>query len=182
MQQLALESEQRSATLAQSISSMSEAATRLSTRQRMASAKDHEGRDGAVRKMQTAVAELHSSSERSFALIAQVSARSVNLRAELAVTRHSFSVGADFAQAISRARASLEQVEEKHPSYSASERTEAQRELADFATHYTMQAERDVHQDVTKTTLKVGHQIGPTRALTVSPDKTAEFGDNIELF
>jgi hypothetical protein len=182
MQQLAFESEQRSESLAQTINSMSEAATRLATQRQLATAEDRENPDLALEKMQTAVAELHSSSERSFAIVAQVTARSVNLQAELAITRHSFSVGADFAAAISRARAMLEQVEGKYHSGAPGALAEAHEELEDFVTHYTMQSERDVHLDVTRTVLGVGYQTAPAKALPVPPAKATEFGDNVELF
>jgi hypothetical protein len=149
MQQLAFESRQRSESLADALGSMSAAATRLSDQGEPAPQREGSSEQGYLDGMRTAVAELHSSSERSFAQITQIIECGARLREDLSATRQSFSVGAIFADAVGRAREMLTETEGKIPPGLAGE--EAGSGLADFAMHYTMQAQRDVHEGVAKT-------------------------------
>lgn len=149
MQQLAFESRQRSEFLADALRSMSAAATSLSGQGIPVAHSDGGSEQGYLDGMRTAVAELHSSSERSFAQIAQIIECGARLREDLAATRQSFSVGVLFADAVSRAREMLKKVEGE--SSSGPVEGKAGQGLDDFAMHYTMQAERDVHLGAAKT-------------------------------
>src|SRR5208283_1894529 len=106
IQKLAFESKQRSESLLEALCSMSEAATRLSVQGKSTSANESESQDGYLEAMRVAVAELHSN-ERSFAQIAQIVACGTRLREDICAARQSFSVGAVFAEGISRARTML---------------------------------------------------------------------------
>ena len=146
MQKLASECAQRSASLVEALGSMSQAATRLSGQDGPAPAGDP---GTAVEGMRTAVAGMHSWCERSFAQIAGIAAHSASLSEDLAAARGAFSVGALFAAAIGRARGALREIAGETPSgWPAGAAGASPPGLADFARHYTMQAEREVHQAV----------------------------------
>lgn len=175
MQRLASECRERSELLVEWLGSMSEAATRLSGEGEAVPAGENGGWNGSLEALRTAVAEVHSSSERSFTRIDRITDCSARLREELSTTRQSFSVGAIFAEAVSRARRMLKEIGEKAQSGCPPDGAEAsERALADFARHYTMQAERDVHEGVSKA--GVG-------APVAAPAEQAEFpsGENDEL-
>ena len=99
--------------------------------------------------MRTTIAELHLSNERSFAQIGQIIMRSAQLREDLAETGENFSVGPVFAEAIGRARRMLlETARQIQPAFSPLGSEASGRDLDEVARHYTMQAERDVHEGV----------------------------------
>jgi len=200
MQKLASECAQRSDTLAEALGSMSQAATRLSGQDGSAPAGDP---DTAVEGMRTAVAGMHSWCERSFAQIAQVAAHGASLSKDLSAARGAFSVGALFAAAIGRARGALHEIAGETPSGRPPGAAGASPPgLADFARHYTMQAEREVHQAALKPTAAApasapaslpcpapahfGTQLSPAAHLPspshLPSQQAEEFGDNVELF
>jgi hypothetical protein len=133
--------------------------------------------------MRLAVAELHTSSERSFFQIAQIIARSTRLGEDLSATRESFSVGALFAKAVSSARRRLKEIGEKTQSGLSHDAANApEPALADFATHYTMQAERDVHEGIAKAlagAMPADFLIEQSEFLLAEP---GELGENVEFF
>jgi len=177
IQQLAFESRGRSESLLQALGSMSQAGTRLAVR--CASA----GSDHCEETMRVAIAELHSSSERSFAQIGQITVRSTRLREDLSATRESFSVGSVFAEAVRRARGTLQEiVEQNQPTFSPPGAEAMGRDLDDFARHYTMQAERDVHEGVTKAVARPA-SVAVQAEQSEFPLKAAEeLGENVEFF
>jgi methyl-accepting chemotaxis protein len=178
MQKLAFESKQRSESLVQALGSMSDAAGRLAGPGGPAPGIGHRASGDCSEKMRAAVADLHSSSERSFSQVAQIAARSEGLREDLFAARNSFSAGALFAEAIGRARSMLQEIGgAEHSGAPPDGAGRWERGLADLAKHYTMQAERDVHEGVTK---------AAPAALAEEPGfpsgDVSELGDNIELF
>jgi hypothetical protein len=182
MQQQALESGQCSESLVEALGSMNEGATRLSGQGGPASASDRGSQDGVLEEMRMAVAELHSSAERSFAQTAQIFARGARLGEGLSATRKSFSVGALFAEAVSRARGMLKEAGgDNQPRLSRDDSEALDRGLADFAGHYTMQSERDVHEGATKAV--VGAAAAVLAEQPESPPKESEeLGENVEFF
>jgi methyl-accepting chemotaxis protein len=179
LQDLAADCGQRAGLLVEALGSINDAATRLSGHG--GPAITTEG-DGSVEDMRTAAVELHSSSERSFAQIAQVIARGAHLREELLATRDSFSVGVLFAETVGRARGMLNKIKEDDPCVSLRQGSErAERDLADFARHYTMQAERDVHEGVANAVAGVANAAARAER-EETPAETGELGDNVELF
>jgi methyl-accepting chemotaxis protein len=179
MQQQAVESRQRSESIVARLDSMSGAAARLSGQGEPALAGEPGSEDACVEGMRAAVAELHSSSECGSAQIARIIASGTNLSEDLFATCRSFSVGALFAEAVSRARAMLNEIGEAS-CFSADGET-PERGLADFATHYTMQSERDVHENVSAT------GAGRTGAAARRPsepeaEQEGELGENVEFF
>jgi len=86
-----------------------------------------------------------------------------------------------FAETISRSRRVLKEIEEANQCGLPHDRAEArERCLADFARHYTMQAERAVHEGVTETVVGAA----PVAVLAEqSPSREAEeTGENVESF
>jgi hypothetical protein len=184
MQELASECSDRTTSLSEALGSMSDVATRIAGQDGPASDSQPGSPDGVLQGMQLAVAELHSSSERSFAQIAQIIARGARLSEDVSATRRSFCVDALFAETISRSRRMLKEIEEANQSGLPHDRAEArERGLADFARHYTMQAERDVHEGVTKAVVGAT-PVAPVAVLAEqSPAKEAEeMGENVEFF
>jgi hypothetical protein len=177
MQQLAFESGGRSESLLRALDSMSQAGTRL------AAGRAAEDSSQCEETARAAVAELHSSSERSFAQIAQIAARSTRLREDLGSTRESFSVGSVFAEAVGRARSTIEEIaRQNQPASPLPGSQAAEQNLDHFARHYTMQAERDVHNIAVRaaaggaeTTVQVEEAALPAQA-------DGGLGENVEFF
>jgi len=130
---------------------MSEAATRSHDEGGPDPASAPENGDGYVDELRLAVADLHSATERSSTLISQIAARGDRLAGDLSAARKSFSVGTIFAEAVARARGSIEEIGEKTQcEWPRDESEKLEPGLADFMSHYTMQAELDVHENVTR--------------------------------
>jgi hypothetical protein len=175
MQQLAQESGELAESFVAALGSMSEAAAGLS-------GPGGSGRapDGGAEGMRLAVENLRSSSERGFAQVAGITARGASLREDLSATRESFSVGPIFAEAVSRARGMLLEIVAMDRSDS-SRRGEWQRDLTDWARHYTMQAERDVHEGVAPAAADAAPAAVPEQP--AFPSAEAEgLGENVEFF
>ncbi len=182
MQQLAVESKQRSESLVQALGVMSEAASRLAGPGAPALSAGRGASEDCSEKMRAAVADLHSSSECSFAQAAQVAARSERLREDLSAARNGFSAGALFAEAIGRARDMLQEIgggERFGAPLDGADRGE--RALADLAKHYTMQAERDVHEGVTRAAAGEAPMAASGEPRFPSGE-ASELGENVELF
>jgi hypothetical protein len=56
------------------------------------------------------------------------------------------------------------------------------RDLADFARHYTMQAERDVHEGVARAMAGAASAAAPAPPSAFPPGEAAELGENVEFF
>ena len=169
IQQLALDSNQLSESLIETLNSMGGAAAGL-LEQDCPEAEQ----DCCLEAMRKAVAALHSSREQSAAKIDEIITRGVRLREDISATRQSFSVGDLFAEAIRRAREALAELGEKHRSATPADGSELLHGLADFAQHYTMQAEHDVHQSVTMAI--------SAAAPAVAQMESEGLGENVELF
>jgi hypothetical protein len=185
VQQLASECSMRSESLVASLGSMSNAATDLCNEVCADSAGAPGNGDGFeyVDELRSAVAELHSVTERSFALVSQIVARGNRLAEDLAATCKDFSVGTLFAEAVIRAQGSFKIIGKKtQHGLPADESEETESGLADFMSHYTMQAEIDVHESVS------GTATGATPAAATivwqnAPSGNADdLGDNVEFF
>ena len=183
LRQGAYESGKRSKSLFESLHAMSDAAARLCLNSGSASVSERDCQDDCLEEMRAAVGELHSSSERSFAQIAQIVDSGNRLRENLSVTREDFTVGSLFADAVSRARGMLKGLEEKNEAALPGEATaELELGLADHAMRYTMQSERDVHESVTKAlagTAPAAGLLQQTQAVSVEADG---LGENVEFF
>jgi hypothetical protein len=70
------------------------------------------------------------------------------LRENLSATCAGFSAGALFAEAVTRARTMIDEI--AGAVGLPSDGDQPARGLADFAAHYTMQSERDVHDNITR--------------------------------
>jgi methyl-accepting chemotaxis protein len=137
--------------------------------------------DDYMAGMLKAVAELHTSGERSVSRIADIVASAASLHRELSAVRE-FSAGQVFASAITGVRARLLELENKAPSRFQFEGMESMADgLLDFGTHYTMQAERDVHERVTG--FAVGAAVVAQAKQSHIPSQEAEeLGDNVDFF
>ncbi len=183
VQQLSSECRERSESLVDALGSMSEAATRLSGQDRQVAASARSSQDICLERMRTAVTELHTASERNFAEIAQIVAHCDCLRDNISATRDGASVGALFAESVSRARKMLKEIgAETHSDLSPDGIERWECGLAEFATHYTMQAERDVHEGIARVVAGAAHVTVRTEEAEVSPKEAEELGENVEFF
>jgi hypothetical protein len=182
MQQLALESSQRSESLIEVLGSMSEAAFQLCGHGNPTSESADSGQDGYLKGMRVAVGELQSN-ERSFARIAQIIARGERLHQDLSATRESFSVGARFAEAIGRAQEMLEEIVGSNRLDLSRDGAQAsERGLANLLSHYTMQAERDVHEGLTRRLIGPAQVKARDELSQLPPKKAKELEENVEFF
>ena len=134
-------------------------------------------------ELRLAVADLHSATEQSFARIFQIVARGDCLAGDLAATRKNFTVGTLFAEAVTRARVSIKEIGEKTQcGLPSDESEESESGLADFMNHYTMQAEVDVHEGITKAATGVARVAATVESQKASPGEADELGDNVEFF
>jgi hypothetical protein len=185
MGQQAAECGERSESLGAALGSMSEAATRLSVQGARSSTGEGGGQksgkaEGGLEEMRSGVVELHSSSERSFAQIEKIVACGARLREDLSATRQGFAVGALFAAAVSRARDMLEEIGARHPADLPPDGSLApDYGLRDFAGHYTMQSELDVH-DVHQGLARA--EVTPAESSEPLSAEAAELGENVEFF
>jgi hypothetical protein len=166
-----------------SLGSMSEAATRLHEE----GSQDPGGASGTaddwMEELCLAIEDMHSATERSFALILQIVDRGDRLAGELAATRKNFSVGTLFAETVARARGSIEEIGEKTQRLlSPNESEEQEPGLADFMSHYTMQAELDVHRNVTRVSTGNASGVAPAEENNALAREADELGDNVEFF
>ena len=130
--------------------------------------------------MRDALLELHSSSEASFSRVTRIAALSARLADDIGAVRSGFSAGRLLAEVVNRALGELERIgaEAVDESLDSGDAAPAHG-LDDFAKHYTMQVEREVHERV------AGVAAGPSPE--PEPGETAEahqddLGDNVELF
>jgi hypothetical protein len=181
MRQQASECGERSESLGAALGSMSQAATRLSGQDLPSPAGEDGKPRGGLEEMRSGVAEMHSSSERSFAQIAQIIACGARLREDLSATRQGFAVGALFAAAVSRARGMLLEINQRNPSALQPDGSPApDYRCHDFATNYTMQSEHDVHdvhQGFTLAAVAV-----PAEQADAASTEAGELGENVEFF
>jgi len=183
VQQLAFECNERSECVVGSLSSMSEAATRSHDEGGPDPASAPENGDGYVDELRLAVADLHSATERSSTLISQIAARGDRLAGDLSAARKSFSVGTIFAEAVARARGSIEEIGEKTQcEWPRDESEKLEPGLADFMSHYTMQAELDVHENVTRVATGNTARTALAEANNSPSGEADELGDNVEFF
>ena len=183
VQRLASECRERSELIDASLGSMSEAATRLHEE----GSQDPGGASGTaddwMEELCLAIEDMHSATERSFALILQIVDRGDRLAGELAATRKNFSVGTLFAETVARARGSIEEIGEKTQRLlSPNESEEQEPGLADFMSHYTMQAELDVHRNVTRVSTGNASGVAPAEENNALAREADELGDNVEFF
>jgi hypothetical protein len=183
MQELASDCSYRTASLSEALGSMNDAATRIAWQGGSASGSQPGSPDGFLQGMRVAVRELHSSSERSFAQIGQIIARSTTLCEDVAATRRSFCVGSLFTETIGRSRRMLNQIGEEHQAGLSPRNAEAlERGLANSARHYTMQVERDLHEGFTKAVAGVAPVAARTEQSELPPVEVDELGENVEFF
>ena len=183
MQEFASECKARSECLTETLGSMSAAAIGLSGQDGSPQAGGSVASDGDLEPMRAAVAELHSSSERSCAQIARILSCGERRSQDLAATRRSFTVGDVFAQAIVRARAMLEELGGQAwsglPEHGVAT---PEGDLADLAGVYTMRAEREVHEAVAREVAGAAPASAETAVVESPPGEGGEFGVNVEFF
>ena len=180
VQHLASECRERSELLVASVGSMSEEARAKDGQDPVGVPGDG---DGCMDELRLAVADLHSATEQSFARIFQIVARGDCLAGDLAATRKNFTVGTLFAEAVTRARVSIKEIGEKTQcGLPSDESEESESGLADFMNHYTMQAEVDVHEGITKAATGVARVAATVESQKASPGEADELGDNVEFF
>jgi methyl-accepting chemotaxis protein len=153
MHHVALDSNRNTEEVAGLLDSMREA-TRVVSR-------DAPDTGDPLAELRREISDLHVSSESSFKYVHQVAALGSELGAALRSARAELKVGPVFAETVARARGALDRIDGDTASGPA--------DLEEFARHYTMHAEREVHESVVR---------GETMA-AVAPEG---LGDNVELF
>ena len=180
MREQAAASETHSKSLLRSLDALLEVAQLAEQALTPAGRKD-DSQDACVAGMLTAVAELHTSGERSVARIADIVAAAASLHSELTAVRE-FSAGTLFASSITSVRARLLELENKTLSSFQYDSIGSMADgLLDFGTHYTMQAERDVHERMTGFKLSVPGSAQPMPSL-LTAEEAEELGDNVDFF
>ena len=183
VQQLALECKERSESLVASLGSMSEAATGACGECKPDSDSEQANADEFTEDLRLAVDDLHSATESSFAQISGIVAHGDRLAEELAETRMNFSVGTLFAKAVSRARGTIWDIGVRAQSGVPSGNSDKlDSGLAEFVSHYTMQAELDVHESVTRAVTGTAPDTAPVEGQNSSSGEADELGDNVEFF
>ncbi len=179
MHRVALDSSQNTEAAAALLDSMSEAVERISTGTAPQTASST-GTDPVVDEMRQAVLDLHSDSERSFGRMNDIALLNSRLRDAIQSLRDSLSVGPLFAQVVAQARAGLERIGAQAGAVSPENQGPAAApDMAQFAARYTMQAERDVHESLTR----AARAPDPVPVLAAAIATGAEnLGDNVELF
>jgi hypothetical protein len=100
------------------------------------------GAGEASRHMRQAILEMHSASELGFSRVNQIADLGAGLAAAIVALRGGFSAGSLFAEVVQQSCAALDRVAAELPA------DDAAQDLAKLAENYTMQTERDVHQQV----------------------------------
>jgi alkylated DNA nucleotide flippase Atl1 len=177
MQRVALDSSSITDKITGDLDAISDTANGLSGGSGGTEAGKESGTDRVLPEMRTAMLELQSSSEASFSRLNQITPLSRQLGDEIQSVRAGFSAGTLFAEAIQRARSTLEEIGGQAGHAAADEEIAARARLEDLATHYTMQAEREVHSSVMT---GVANQAAPAEA--AEPAGGENLGDNVELF
>jgi hypothetical protein len=186
MQRLGDESGQRSDSIIEALGSMHHAVAPWAQETDSLVASGQAGESSVHDRMRTTVAELHTSSERSFARTTQVASLGSRLCEEASELRSTFSAGKVFSEAVQQAQARLKQMEAE--AVDSSQDSEAREPaLDDFAQHYTMEAERDVHASISRAepapvaVMTTAEPPAVSEEVAVSaPDD--DLGDNVELF
>ena len=175
MQRLATESNQTTEAVAEVLNSMREAADRI-TGPEATTAPDTPGIFG---EMQSAILELHSSSERSFSRLNQIASLGARLAEDVDALRNGLTAGPLFEQVARRALEELERMGALAASQPSQARDGAPApELASLAGQYTMERERDVHRAVAE---GAAAPLAPAEVPQAVLDG-GDFGENVELF
>jgi len=179
MQRLALDCSGITDKVEGSLVTIGDAANRLSGGSGSIQADEHSETDDVLSEMRSAMLELHSSSETGFTRLHQITALSSMLSDEIQAVRSSFSAGKLFTETILGARCILEGIGAQAGLKAGDGIVVGERRLEDFTTHYTMQAERDVHESVATGGESVW--VPPADPPTAVPDQE-DLGENVELF
>lgn len=144
IKQRAFESRLGSDLLVKTLDVLAELAT-TSFQQVRRSADEQCARDERLAEIQAAVDVLRMSQENSATRIARILAQGERLHNDLVTTRANFTVNESFATAVSKAQARLIAIANQLRLNTTGADPQDMLSLAEFAGHYTMNAERDIH-------------------------------------
>jgi hypothetical protein len=179
MQRLALDSNNITGEVTATLDTISDAAHSMSDGSCCLPESEGSDADGVLSEMRGAILKLHSASEATFSRLNQTTVFSTRLSEAVQSVRAGFSAGALFAEATDRARRMLQQFGgHAEPAHSENLEPAAQQRLKDYAAHYTMQTERDVHQSVA---MGAAAPLAPAGAVETVPGDEG-LGENVELF
>jgi len=141
----AFESREGSDLLVKTLDVLGELATSSSS-QTSSALSDQQDRDQRLEDIRAAVRLLRSSQESSAVQIAQILARGDTLHQSISTTRTSFVVSDAFSSVVTRARTKIKAIAVEVEKQTGGDGDPQDiLDLAEFAGHYTMNAERDVH-------------------------------------
>ena len=176
MQRLALDTNRITEEVAGNLDAISAAGRCLSDGSGWMQVSESPAGDNVLAEMRSAVLRLHSASEAAFSRLTLVTTRSAQFGDAIQSARAGFTVGTLFGEVINRARRALEQAGRQTGLARGRDAPgTAEQILEDWATHYTMQAERDVHQSVAAGADNQAETQGAV------PD-AEDLGQNVELF
>ena len=183
MHRVASNSNQNTEQAVELLDSMSEALVRA-TGGAETSSSDRPG--DVVDQMRQAISDLHSASERSFSRVIEIADLNTRLRDDIRAVRDGLSVGPLFAEVVGRSLGELERIEAQAGSGpceqlepGGAQDPAVVQNIDRFARHYTMQAERDIHESVAQAALTAAAAPAESAAGLLN-DNT--LGDNVELF
>jgi hypothetical protein len=179
VQQLASECRDRS----ESLSSTSWAVNGERRKQEHDSSGGARATDSTMQELRLAIEDMHSSSQRGFGLIQQIVARGESLAAELVAAHDGFSAGRLFAKAIQGVQGAMADIEENAKSgISQAGTNEPKTVYAELANHYTMKAERDVHDALTRENAASVQEVTLGKESAASVEEVDELGGSVEFF
>ena len=131
-------------------------------------------------EMRATVLELRSSDESSLSRLHTIAVLSSGLHDGIQACRSGFTAGRAFAEVVQRTRTLLEGIAtDAAPGCLGDAVNATERHLENLATHYTMQAEREVHESVARGTAAIAP---PASEAPVGVPEGDDLGDNVELF
>jgi hypothetical protein len=154
IKQRAFESKEGSDLLVKTLDVLGELAASSST-QTSSALIDQQDRDQRLEDIRSAVRLLRSSQDSSSRQISQILTRGDSLHQNISATRTSFSVSDSFSAVIARSRTKVKAISIEVDSLSNSNGTPREiLNLSEFASHYTMNAERDIHAQASGVTFQ----------------------------
>ena len=179
MQRLALDSNSNTEIVARTLDAMSDAAGRASGCPVAVAPDARYGANEVIDEIRRSVVELHSSNERSFSRVHQISTLGSRLAGDFGAVRRGFSADTLFARVVAHARGELDRIgAQTGGAPTAGGEPAATAYLESLAERYTMQMERDVHASVTRgSAMAEAANEEPLLALD-----DGDLGDNVELF
>jgi hypothetical protein len=130
--------------------------------------------DTLLEQLRARIDDLHDGNEQATVRKGEIARMAFDLSAEVDILRSNLSAGRVFTATIQSCTQALRRIQAQSAGTEASPQTEALKELRQ---HYTMQAEREIHDAVAAVDTSEAEAV-----LRAAQPAGGEFGDNVELF